>query len=140
MRLEREILDGLNRLASAPNSFSPLPRKAAAPGARPTAHQDTIIASLRGRIATFGRCPDDLSAEGALAELLAARCQYELEPRNLVTFDPARLKVARGETVPRNLEGLLRPEVAGYVKHFGQCIELSGGLDGEFAGGLLPTP
>lgn len=115
-------------------------RSCAAPGSAPTQHQQAIITHVSERVAVFGECPDDLSVEGALTELLASRCQYDLEPRNLAKYDPSRLKIVRGETVPRDLCNIVRPEVAGYVLHAGGCIELPLEMDRKACESGLDPP
>ena len=72
------------------------------------------------------RCrPDGLSVEGAFSELLASKCLYDREPHNLAPFDLERLRVARGDFIPKCAENLFRPEIAGYLQHYDDCIQLT---------------
>eukprot|EP00973_Karenia_brevis_P007030 954519-Karenia_brevis.AAC.1 len=71
----------------------------------------------------YGRQPEDLDGRRAIFELLKSRDLYAQEPQNLALYDSNLLKVAKGETVPKNAEHLLPAAVAAYIRHHKTCIQ-----------------
>ena len=92
------------------------------------------LASVRRRVAAYGRPPPDLDERRAFAELLASRSLYGQEPANLADYSFELLKVARGSVRPRRPDEHLPPDARGYIRRFQTAIEMSTEeIDSKFA-------
>ena len=67
------------------------------------------------RIRQYGPPPADLSPEQAFSELVASKGLYSLEPQNLAAYDLGKLRVAKGDVVPKRVRTLLRRDDANLV-------------------------
>ena len=66
---------------------------------------------------------------------------YSEVPHNLADYDPTKLRVSKGDVVPKDAVPLLPAEAAGYLRHFRTQIERSSeDIEQRAAEGLLPEP
>lgn len=139
-RLANEAVSALNHLAAVKVLKSAPRRTSPGPG-RPTALQSDMLDDIRRRVTAVGPPPDDLDERRALTELLASKDFYSEVPHNLAGYDPAKLRVSKGDVVPKDAIPLLPAEAAGYLRHFRTQIERSSeDIEQRAAEGLLPEP
>jgi len=133
-----EAIRGLKFLAAC-NTHSEfgLTKRSYPEGKRAAAMQTNMVASIQRRVDAYGAPPPDLNPELALAELLSSTDFYNHEPQNLAKFDIQKLRVAKGDVVPKDMARLVRPEVAALLRDFKSSIEL--GAD-ELAAKLEQNP
>ena len=67
--------------------------------------------------------PKDLRPEEALKELLKSKSLYGEEPHHLAEYDFAKLRVVRGDVVPKDATTVLLPVASGFLRHFDSQIE-----------------
>ena len=124
-RQVQDCVSGLNRLAAAstdatvglgPCPFGPQRDHGAA---------KAVVSDVSRRVRGVGPCPSDLTGDRALRELVAVGSQYTLEPANLASYCPDKLKVFKGVGRPKPLQKFLPAESAGYLRHFENQIERS---------------
>ena len=65
------------------------------------ASQLSIQRNVLDDVASAGPKPCDLTERGALEELLKTQDFYSLEPQNLATYEYEKLRVAKGDVVPK---------------------------------------
>ena len=135
------VVASINRLASATlrgslHAYNEPPRSC-----RPTGVQVDMVDSIARRVFEYGEPPGDLSPESALLELCASRDLYSQEPQNLAPYQADKLKVAKGGIVTKSATALLRPEIAGLLSKFRECIERPPAeLDQVLSDGSPPVP
>ena len=135
------VVASINRLASATlrgslHAYNEPPRSC-----RPTRVQVDMVDSIARRVFEYGEPPGDLSPESALLELCASRDLYSQEPQNLAPYQADKLKVAKGGIVTKSATALLRPEVAGLLSNFRECIERPpADLEQVLSDGSPPVP
>ena len=105
------MVDCLNRLSCAAAEPGPVGHVEAS-RAPPTAPQSEALATVCARVRRAGPCPDDLSPQKALQELLKSKDLYSQEPQHLAEYDPSRLKILRTIAQPLPANTLLPPEEA----------------------------
>ena len=103
-RQVQDCVSGLNRLAAAstdstgglgPSPFGPQRSHCAA---------SAVVSDVVRRVREVGPCPSGLTGDRALRELVAVGSQYTLEPANLASYCPDKLKVFKGVERPKPLE------------------------------------
>ena len=99
LRQVRVAVHSLNRLvALRPDEFSNAsssqPRMA-------TNQQRKVLCSILARIRLYGGPPASYSPEAAFSDLVSSKGLYSLEPQNLASFDISKLRVAKGDVVPK---------------------------------------
>ena len=77
----------------------------------PTAVQTSLLTRVGHLLEEAGPCPEGLSPDAALRELMSSHNFYEGEPGNLAQYDPDKLKILRSRVQPRSLSELLPPHV-----------------------------
>ena len=82
----------------------------------PTAPQSEALATVCARVRRAGPCPDDLSPQKALQELLKSKDLYSQAPQHLAEYDPSRLKILRTVAQPLPANTLLPSEDAAVLK------------------------
>ena len=75
---------------------------------RATGWQTQLAAALALRLCRYGDAPADLTPETALREVISVKDLYSQEPANFAPYNPAKLKVCRGETERKPAIGLPR--------------------------------
>ena len=76
----------------------------------------------------------DLFAEGALANLLKCRDVYDAEAASpIVPYDAQKLRVLRGETVPKDVLGLVDGEAAEFLRHPERMVRPAADWEAEAA-------
>ena len=92
---------------------------------RPTKVQSAMLHSIRERVALFGDPDPEMTTTSALAELGVVKDLYTQEPRHLTSYDPSKLKVAKGAILPEPVAGRLSPSAALLHQHRDVVIEKS---------------
>ena len=124
--------DGVLRL-SAPSY--------AVPGDPLSAAQSTALGNLSRSIRACLPAParSDLCADGALCALLRSRDIYDVEQSCAVQpYDPDKLKVLRGQTVPKDARALVGDTAGEFLLHSATRIERA--ADDPVFEGALPQP
>ena len=121
-------VNALNRLAGY-KFENPTPQHARRP---PTAVQLSLLGRVGHLIEEAGLCPEGLSPDVALRELMSSLNLYEGEPGNLAQYDPEKLKILRSRVQPRPLSELLPPHVLPLYHRRHAHIERSAAEVSEF--------
>ena len=112
------VVDGLNALFAARAACALGYRTSPWWGGRATGWQTQLADALALRLRRYGDAPCDLTPECALRELISIKDLYSQEPANLAPYNPAKLKVCRGETEPKPAIGLLPESAACFLRDF----------------------
>eukprot|EP00973_Karenia_brevis_P069498 9663054-Karenia_brevis.AAC.1 len=85
-------------------------------GTRPTAIQEDALANVATRVSMYGCQPVNLGREEALRELLRIEDLYGEMPHNLAGYDRQKLRITKGDILPRDLRSALPSVEASYVR------------------------
>ena len=77
------------------------------------------------RVSQHGEAPPEISADGALRDLLARTNLYGQEASTLVPMDLSKIQILQRELRLQPAEDLLPPEAAVYIKHHEDSISKS---------------
>ena len=103
--------------------------------------QRRVLSSMLSQIRLYEQAPAGLTPERAFSELVASKGLYSLEPQNLAAFDLGKLRVAKGDVVPKRVSRLLRRDDAIMVERHHAFIERSATEVAELeSSGTLPEP
>ena len=72
----------------------------------------------------YGACPDDLTEESSLSELLSSKDLYSQEPKKLASFSWSGLRVLKNQIRPKNALPFLPPVHASRLRHYKEHILL----------------
>eukprot|EP00974_Lingulodinium_polyedra_P014527 1406473-Lingulodinium_polyedra.AAC.1 len=108
---------------------------------RPQQLQCRMLHDVDRAVRAIGPPPKDLDELSALSELLASKDFYSEVPHNLADYDLSKLRVCKGDVVPKDLVKLVPPDVSCYYRHFKTCIERpASDLERILAEESLPEP
>ncbi|CAK0906294.1 unnamed protein product, partial [Prorocentrum cordatum] len=100
-----------------------------------------LLQQSSDRAGRAGLVPDGLSPSRALQELFKTKDLHGQEPRRLASYDPAKLRVAKGVVEPKDARALLPPHAAQRLRRYKTCIELSAEeIEAKFASEPSPKP
>ena len=91
------------------------------PNTTQVAVRDRIVECLRDS----GEPPVGLDGPTALASMLDGKSLYDEEPKNLASFDPAKLKVLHSKLRPRRLQEMLPDHAKAVLERYQTMIERS---------------
>lgn len=111
----------LNALASVPVQ----PNSAKSGPIPITSVQKVAMEDIWRRVSQHGEAPSDISAEGALRDLLARTNLYGQEATTVVPMDLSKIRILQRELRLQPAEDLLPPEAAVYIKHHDDFIAKS---------------
>ena len=118
-------VQAISQLAVAvPCTRSPF-AKLSCPQRKPTAIQAAILDDVCRRVVELGPSPADLTPNSALSEILRKVSNYSELPADLVGYDPSKIKVIKGNVIPKDPYALLPPEAASRLQKCRHTIELS---------------
>ena len=103
--------------------------------------QRKVLSGMLSRIRLYEQAPVGYTPEQAFSDLVASKGLYSLEPQNLAAFDLGKLRVAKGDVVPKRVSRLLRRDDAIMVERHQAFIERSAAEVAELeSSGVLPEP
>ena len=128
-RLIRESVIALNSISNSacrvlrdePGSVS----NSSASPLLPTCSQSSVFRRVRDKVISAGPPPVELSEQGALTELLHCQDLYALQPQNLVDYDLDKLRVTKGDVLPKDVVNLESTSFAEVLQHPGSSMHRS---------------
>ena len=88
---------------------------------QPTAVQELTFERIFDSIDRAGDCP--MNPEEALDSMTRSKNLYAEEPNNLVSYDPAKLKILQSKVSPKRLESIVPPHVQAILNQCSTMIE-----------------
>ena len=117
----RNCLHGLNALYAAHPSRALAPRVSSRTAI--SSAQRAAILRVATRIRVYGSPSPELQPEECLRLLLQSKDLYSQEPQNLAPFCFEKLKVLKGDSVPKDAVPLLPPQAGALLQNFASSIE-----------------
>ena len=136
------VVRELNLLVNArASSNSQLARASLPSRFRATNLQRSIVDSICRRVEAYQEPPAGLTPLAAFRELLETKGFYSLEPKHLATYQKDKLRVAKGDVVPKPARLLVPPHAAVYLDRFDTFIEKTAAEISDLdQSGALPEP
>lgn len=121
--------ESLNALAGARGGggLLPVPLRRLPPGACPTPFQQSMLGNIARLAKEFLPALEEANEfpDGALQEVLRCRDLYDLgETTTVAPYDPSKLKVLRGGTVPRDAKSLVGSAARRFLEHADDLVVL----------------
>ena len=82
----------------------------------PTGSQSSFLRRVRDKVISAGPPPVVLFEQRAFTELLHCQDLYALQPQHLAVYDLDKLRVTKGDILPKNLVHLLSPSLAEVIQ------------------------
>ena len=122
-------VESVNALAASRGNGRLLPEAPSrtGPAGAATACQESMLRNIGRAVRDYLPMPrpSDEFPEGALQEILRTKNVYDLEDvSHNATYDPDKLKVLKGATVPRDAKALVGPDARRFLEHADDLIVL----------------